>query len=127
PEIVTFDEMVSFTSGIVDATGTAAFPGFGDTIAVQTMRPAANTSVTLTPTGFTADNGVRMTATASHLRDRIVVRPDTTDLLWFTARFEAIGTGGTLDTLRVPVFSAPTNSITLKLWQDLGTVGTHDA
>ncbi len=122
------DNGLTFSSGIVNQDGTAAFAGFGNVLTSQTTRPANGTTVTLVPSGFTAAAFVRMTATDTTIAPTHLIAPSTnTPILGF--QLSAVGAGNTVTQLvfQHTDFGMSGLSATYSLVRDAGTIGVYNS
>lgn len=126
PETVDQADTPTFVSGIVNSTGATAFAGFGNVLTQQTVRPLANTMVSLVPSGFTQTAGVAIDAATNN--DSVVTAVGgTSDVAMMRFRLTPRLAGGTVTQIVVNHFNvAAGQPITTRLFRDLGTAGVFD-
>ncbi len=118
---------VDYSSGIVNFDGTASYPGFNNTLLLQTALPANGTMVTFTPSGFVQADGIVASGTSGfNYNDRVYFQ-GTTDAVVGAFRLQANGAGDTVTQIDIR-HNQPGlgETLTLKLYADSGVLGVFD-
>lgn len=124
---VIVNDFEEYVSGLVNSDGTEAVAGFGNVLTVQTAPPADGTEVSLVPSGFTQADGVVVGPRWNADYSNKVVYEGATDVVVGQFCLQANGTGDTVTDITVRHDDPGTSdTLTLKLYADAGTLGVVD-
>ncbi len=127
-ETVSFDQDLTFVSGLVDSTGGASFAGFNNLLTVQTLRPVANQLVTFVPSGFTQQNGVELAMRANGSPAQADFKGQGSGKVVGSFTLTPRGTGGTVSSITVNHFAAGAlEDFDLLIYRDSTNAGALDA
>lgn len=116
---------LNFVSGIVDPAGTEAYAGYGNTLALQTTRPASGTVVTFTPPAFMFPGGIEMTANETNLPQMLTAgAAAAVPVASFTLHQR--GAGGTVTALDMQVPDTSDIGATWSLYEDTAPFGAFN-
>ena len=124
---VIVNDFEEYVSGLVNSDGTQSIAGFNNDLLIQTTPPANGACVTFVPSGFTQADGVVLGPRYAASNASTVAYEGATDVVVGQFRLQANGAGGTVTDINIQ-HSTPdvTESFTLKLYADAGTLGIVD-